>query len=162
MAVDHTMEHTASSSGGTGAITFLDTRHLQTDLDGFANGTLHIRLEVRTKPSAEPVDYRLCLVQEDIAVAPACTPAGGLQVTEVGTVTLSQPLTSLAGGTLAWQRGVHQVMLVLRRPDGTAIDDRLLPGATTRTPIETADYYPMQVRVTGILVASGGGFPGWP
>ena len=156
------MAHGASSAGGTGAITFVDTGHLRTNLEDFESGTLHVRLEVRTKPSAEPVDYRLCLVQADIAVPPACTAAGGILVTEVGTFTLVQPVSSLTGGTLAWQRGVHQVMLVLRRPDGTALDDRMLPGASTLTPIVTADYFPMLVRITGILVAAGGTFAGWP
>jgi hypothetical protein len=162
VVVDTTLEHQPSSAGGTGAVTFLDTRHLRGDLAVFAGGTLHVRLEVRSKPTLEPVDYGVCLVQANIAVPPACTAAGGLRITEAGTVVLEQPVDGLSGGGLAWQNGVHQVMLVLRRPDGTPIDDRLLPGASTRAPIVASDYFPMEVRVTGILVAPGNTFPGWP
>jgi hypothetical protein len=53
-------------------------------------------------------------------------------------------------------------MLVLRQPDGTPLHDAALPGQAERSPVDPARYFPMEVRVTAVLVAPGGAFPGWP
>jgi len=162
VVADTVVEHRAASEGGGGAFTFLDAGHLVRDLGSFIGGTLHVRLDVRSKPSDEPVRYQLCLVPEDIAVAPACTTPGLLEVTSVGSVTNQADLNALAGaGALDWGSGVEQVLLVLRRPDGAPIDDRPSPGQTDAQRIDAARYYPMTVRVSAILVAPGGTFPGW-
>lgn len=160
--VDTAIEHRAASVGGTGAFTFLGTHQLDRDLDAFDGGTLHVRLDVRSKPSDDPVHYQLCLVQEDIAVLPACTPSGALAFGTPGNVTLALPLNALSrAGAVDWSDGVAQLMLVLRQPDGTPIDDRLLPGQTSRTLVDPSRYYPMEVRVTAVLVAPGGAPPVW-
>ena len=162
VAADTVVEHRAASEGGSGAFTFLDTGHLDRDLSAFAGGTLHVRLEVRSKPSDEPVRYQLCLVPESIVVAPACTAPERLEVTSAGSVTVQQALDDLTGGAaLEWSSGIEQLLLVLRRPDGEPIDERRLPSQSDVPRIDAARYYPMTVRISAILVAPGGTFPGW-
>ena len=162
VVVDDVVEHRAASAGGTSAFTFLGARHLDRDLAAFAGGSLHVRLQVRSKPTADPVRYQICLVPQDIRVSPACTAPERLEVTSAGSFTLDQRLDALSGAAaLDWAQGIQQVMLVLRQPDGTPIDDRLLPGQTSRSIVDPARYYPMDVRVSAVLVAPGGAFPGW-
>jgi len=163
VVVDATVEHQATSAGGSGAFTFLATPHLARDLGAFAGGTLHVRLQVRSKPSADPVRYQLCLAPEDIGVTPACTGAEQLEFGATGSSTVTLPLGALSGAAgIDWAGGVSQVMLVLRQPDGTPLHDAALPGRAERSAVDAARYFPMEVRVSAVLVAPGGAFPGWP
>ena len=83
-------------------------------------------------------------------------------MTSAGSVTIQQSLDGLTGGAaLDWASGIEQVLLVLRRPDGEPIDDRRSPSQADGSGIDAARYYPMTVRVSAILVAPGGTFPGW-
>jgi len=162
VVADTVVEHRAASEGGGGAFTFLDAGHLDRDLASFVGGTLHVRLDVRSKPTDEPVRYQLCLVPEDITVAPACTSPERLELTSIGSVTVQQGVVTLTNGAaLNWAGGIEQVLLVLRRPDGEPLDDRRSPGRTDAPAIDAARFYPMAVRVSAILVAPGGTFPGW-
>ena len=162
VVIDTVVEHRAASEGGAGAFTFLDARHLDRDLGAFAGGTLHVRLDVRSKPTDEPVRYQLCVVPEDIGVVPACTDPELLEVTTVGSVAVQQSLDGLtSGAALDWAEGIEQLLLVLRRPDGEPIDDRWSPGQADSRRIDAARFFPMAVRVSAILVAPGGTFPGW-
>ena len=159
----------ASPKEFRGGVTFFQGPHalpvsrLASDLRGFDGGSLHLRLRVQAKPTDAPVHYQVCLVPEDIHVSPACTAAGRLVVTGPGTVSLDVPLASLSGiEALDWRRGVQQLMLVLRQPDGTPIDDRALPGQTARALVDAERYYPMTVHLSAALVPPGAAFPGWP
>ena len=163
VVADATVEHRATSAGGSGAFTFLATPHLARDLGAFAGGTLHIRLQVSSKPSADPVHYQVCLAPEDIGVTPACTGPERLAFVATGGTVTAQPLATLTGAAgIDWSAGVAQVMLVLRQPDGAPVHDAALPGQGERPPVDPARYFPMAVRVTAVLVAPGGAFPGWP
>ena len=163
LIADTLVEHRSAADGGTSAFSFLPVSRLASDLRGFDGGSLHLRLRVQAKPTDAPVHYQVCLVPEDIHVSPACTAAGRLVVTGPGTVSLDVPLASLSGiEALDWRRGVQQLMLVLRQPDGTPIDDRALPGQTARALVDAERYYPMTVHLSAALVPPGAAFPGWP
>jgi hypothetical protein len=159
---DTVIEHRPSTSGGSSAFTFLATPDLERDLTAFVGGSVHQRLEVRAKPTDAPILYQLCLVPEDISVRPACSDASAMRVTGTGRFVVDQPLSTLSGVTdLDWRRGLTQVMLVIRHPDGTPIDDRFL-GQAERTAVDPDAYYPMSVRFSAVLVAPGTDFSGWP
>jgi tetratricopeptide (TPR) repeat protein len=162
LLADAVVEHLPSTSGGSSAFTFLAAPGLDRDLSGFLGGSVHQRLEVRSKPTDEPILYQLCLVPEDISVRPACSDANALRVNGVGRFVADQPVATLSGvGELDWRRGLTQVMLVIRHPDGTPIDDRFL-GQADHVPVDPDDYYPMTVRFSAVLVAPGSDFAGWP
>ncbi len=161
--VDQRVEHRSASVGGTGAFTFVSTPALQRDLEPFAGGTLYQRLEVLDKPSDEPIRYQVCLVPVDITVAPACSDASRLDFSDLGTFDTSQPLTSLSGSErIAWSRGITSVMLVVRDPGNTPVDERSFAASGDRTVFDITDYYPMTVRYQAMVVPAGMTFPGWP
>ena len=85
-----------------------------------------------------------------------------LELTSAGSVTVQQGVDDLTGAAaLDWASGIEQVLLVLRRPDGEPLDDRRAPGQADGSGIDAARYFPMTVRVSAILVAPGGAFPGF-
>lgn len=154
--LDTALEHRAATDGGSGAVSFLNASHLARDLSAYADGTLHVRLEVRSKPSDAPVRYQVCLVPPDIATAPVCTAPDRLAFTSVGTLTLEQTVNGMSGAAaLDLSGGVTQLMLVLTSPDGTPLADRPASGQ------DAVAAYPMAVRIAAVLVAPGGSFPGW-
>jgi hypothetical protein len=53
----------------------VNTPPLARDLSGYVGGSLHVRVEALGGPSDAPVQYQVCLVPLDIAVAPACSDA---------------------------------------------------------------------------------------
>ena len=152
--IDKTLEHRSVSDGGTGAFTFLDAPHPRVHLEDARSASLVVRLEVRTKAASGPIDYQLCLLPQDIASAPACTAPAQLRVSEAGTYTLEQSFESLSGGAPSGRFDVVGLLLVLRHPDGSPIDE---PNASPRPANEAvaASPYPMDVHVTGILVTHG-------
>lgn len=118
----------------------------------YAGGTLYGRLEVLDKASDLPVEYQLCLVPPDISISPACSDASELRFTSPGVYEHSQPLPSFSQyGGVDWQRGVAQLMVIVRDGAGNPLSDA-----------ELAAYYPLTVHYTAVLVPAGGQFSGWP
>jgi hypothetical protein len=163
LVIDRELEHRAASAGGGGAFTFISTPALTRDLAGYAGGTLYQRLEVRSKPSDQPVRYQLCLVPIDITVPPACSDATQLGFSQPGTIEASQPLPSLSGaGSVPWNDGITSVMLVVRDGSGTPVDERSFAATGERANLDMSHFYPMAVRYQAMLVPPGSSFPGWP
>jgi hypothetical protein len=120
-------------------------------------------LQVLSKPSGQPIRYQLCLVPVDITIPPACSDPSLLGFSESGTVEASQPLASLSGADrIPWQRGITSVMLVVRDPGNTPVDERSFAASGDRTDFDMGDYYPMTVRYQAMVVPAGASFPGWP
>ena len=161
--VDADIEHRPTSVGGSGGIVFVRTPELERDLGAYEGGTLHQRLEVVTKPSEVPVRYQLCLVHSNIALGPVCTDASRLSFDREGVFTAQQALGGISGAdAIAWQRGITSVMLVVREPGGAPVDDRTIPSTPSETRLDMSLYFPMQVRLTAVLVPPGGSPPAWP
>lgn len=163
MLVDAEIEHRSTSVGGSGGIVFVRTPELERDLAAYQGGTLHQRLEVVSKPSAEPVRYQLCLVHSNIALGPACTDPSRLSFDSEGIFTTQQALRGVSGSdAVAWQRGITSVMLLVRDPSGAPIDDRTIATTPSGPRVDMSLYFPMQVRFTAVLVPPGGSPPQWP
>ena len=163
LIVDTVVEHRIATSSGSGAFTFISTPGLLRDLTGFLGGSLHQRLEIRSKPTDAPILYQICLVPEDISIRPACSDASDLSVSGAGRYVADQPIAALEGiGALDLRRGLVQAMLVIRRPDGTPIDDRLHTAGGERVTFDADDYYPMTVHYSAVIVPPGTDFSGWP
>lgn len=164
--VDRTIEHQSADEGGTGAFSFLPNPALERDLSRpvpYSTGTLFLRLEVLSKPSDASVNYQLCLVPNDsISVQPACTPGNAMSFTHSGAFEAQVALEQLNGyGALDWRKGLESVILVIKDGNGLPIDSRYALGDGSE-PLDASLYYPMEVRLTAVLVPPGSSFAGWP
>ena len=162
VALDTRIVHRAAGLGGSGAFTFVVTPALDRDLAAYAEGSLHVRVDGIEAPGEDPVQYQVCLVPSDIAIAPACTEAGRLVLGQTGAFTLAQPIASLSGSDrVDWRRGISSVMLIMRDASGTPLDEQALTAAGERRSIAVERYYPRTVHVQVVLVAAGASFAGW-
>jgi tetratricopeptide (TPR) repeat protein len=162
--LDVTYTHKKPEEGGSGAFSFFRSpSSLEGDISNFATGTVYQRVEVLSKPSDQPVNYQICVVNgDDISVGPACSALGNLTFSSPGTYEAEQSVTSFSNyGALNWERGFTEVMLVLKDQDGNSLDDRYSYRSGVQAP-DLNQYYPMEVRYTAILVPEGSSFPGWP
>lgn len=156
----------AASHGGNGAFIFLNVpAAARSDLAApvdYGSGTLHVRVQVGTRPSAEPVLLQFCLVAGGVdAGSPMCTAGGALPLPASGAVNLAVPVAELAeGANVDWRQGVSQLLVVLRDARGRPLDDRYT-RTEEGTPIDLAPYYPIDMRVQAVLVPPGASFSGW-
>jgi hypothetical protein len=130
----------------------------------YADGTIYMRLEVLSKPSANGVNYQICIFQDQHASANhAC--ARYQFFTAPGLYTWSQSMPTLFQfNNLDWTRRMLDTMLVVKDKDGDPVDDRYgFAGAWEGSP-NFSLYYPMEVKFTAIVVRQGGTFAppaGW-
>ena len=142
---------------------FVRTPELERDLAAYQGGTLHQRLEVVSKPSAEPIRYQLCLVHSNIGLGPACTDPARFSFDDDDIFTAQQALRAVSGShAVGWQRGITSVMLLVRDPSGAPIDDRTIATTPSGPRVDVRLYVPMQVRFMAVVVPHGGSPPQWP
>ena len=128
----------------------------------YSQGHLHLRVDVRSKPSDLPVSYQLCFFQDDhTSDNHACGSYADL--TGVGVVEMDQPMPEIwQYGVIEWWRPLLDLMLVVKDGDGDPVDTRYgFDGQWEGSP-DLGLYYPMQVRATAVVVPPGGQFQGWP
>jgi tetratricopeptide (TPR) repeat protein len=162
--LDINYTHKKPDEGGSGAFSFFPSpQSLKGDISNFASGTIYQRVQVSSKPSDNAVNYQICLVNgDDISVGPACSALGSLTFSSPGTYEAEVAIPSLSNyANVNWERGLTEVMLVLKDAEGNSLDDRYSYRSGTEAP-DLSQYYPMEVRYTAILVPEGSSFPGWP
>jgi hypothetical protein len=170
--------HEGTYDAGTRAFSPVDLpAGLPSDLTSpvnYAEGTLHQRLEVISKPVFFDVQYQLCLSQDDSLTSvkdeqtperQTCSNPAGLRFLRPGVYTYSQPMASLLHHDLIdWRRGSDLVtaVLVIRDSAGNPIDNREgHAGQWIGSPAFSL-YYPMRVHYTAVIVPAGEDFAGWP
>ena len=163
--VDTSVRASKASSGGQGAFIFLAPELAPgislSDPVSYGTGTLHVQVQVGSRPSAEPVSVQFCIVPGDFSVvSPLCTDASAMVLPSSGSVSTSVPLSGLSGGDVDWSQGVSQLLVVLRDATGRPLDDRYTREADG-SPIDLTPYFPMELRVRAALVAPGSTFGGW-
>lgn len=125
-------------------------------------GTLHLRVDLASKPSATPTQLQVCLVPGDVTVvSPPCTDSSRLVATGLGAVSATFPISSLASEErIDWRRGLSRLLLVFRDAMARPLDERYTRSADG-TPIDLQPYYPVTLRLRVVLVPAGGTFSGW-
>lgn len=124
----------------------------------YAGGTIHMRLEVFTKPSARGVNYQICVFQGARSKENhAC--ARYQYFTGPGVYTWDEGVGSLwQFNEIDWRQPLTETMLVVKDKDGNPVDDRFGFGGLWDGSPDFSLYYPMQVRFTAIVVARGSVF----
>lgn len=127
----------------------------------YAEGTIHMRLEVLSKPSTRGVNYQICIFQDEHSSAKhACARYQFFAGPGVYTWEQSLP-TIFQYGNLDWSRRMLDTMLVVKDKDGDPVDDRFGFGGAWDGSPDFSLYYPMEVRFKAVIVAKGATFAGW-
>ncbi|CAG1001596.1 hypothetical protein METP3_03357 [Methanosarcinales archaeon] len=131
----------------------------------YAAGTLYQRIQVLTKPSNYPVQYQICVFQDQIISSKhVCSSSSKLAFTGKGTYYASQSMTSMFQySNINWGRELLVAMTVVKDRNGNPVDNTYsqFVGKWSGSP-DLSLYYPMNVRYTAIIVPPGGGQPIWP
>jgi len=127
----------------------------------YSQGTVYQRLEVLSKPSSVPVQYQLCIFQDEmIPEKHVCGPQPTFYTTGV-----YDNVTTLSSwyqyGNIDWTRSLLIEMTNIRDGAGNPVDDRWTFGGKWYGSPDFSLYYPMQVRFRAVLVPPGGVFAGW-
>ncbi len=127
----------------------------------YVGGTIHMRLEVLSKPSTKGVNYQICIFQDQHSSDKhAC--AKYQYFTAPGVYTWQQPVSSLwQFNVIDWSRKLLDTMLVVKDKNGNPVDDRYGFGGAWDGSPDFSLYYPMEVHFTAIVVRNGGIFTGW-
>jgi hypothetical protein len=106
----------------------------------FTKGSVHILVEVKTKPGATPTKFQVCFEGDPTY---ACTDQSPTY-TETGEQEWNSPFSRFwvpANATMNWKNGIDKIALILKD--------------TNNMPREEADYLPTELRVEIALLTQG-------
>lgn len=125
----------------------------------FAEGTLHLRAEVRGMPTHKDMLLQFCFWQYD-SINEECT--GMKAVSFKGStvvVTWAQPVNSMwEKSPIDWTQPRHRNGVAIKNTAGKAVSD--YSGWNWNGEIPT-EWYPMDLRFTVVVVEKGKAFSGW-
>lgn len=125
----------------------------------FANGTYHYRVQIKKQPKAQDMKLQYCVWQDNFT-RENCGKQVKLKGSPGTVVTWSQPVTGMwrkNGSTIDYGRA--------RQADGFAIWNNKGPvsdyAGMKWSGANPSDWYPLDVRMTVVVVAKGATFSGW-
>lgn len=130
----------------------------------YANGRLHARVEVRSKPSDLAVEYQVCVYQDPVDGSTprrSCS-EGPLRFTAPDVLEVDEAVAELVRDAgVDWTEPLVGCALIVKDGEGVPVDDRYgLADKWIGAP-DFSLYYPMEVAVTIVITAPGAEFPGW-
>jgi hypothetical protein len=123
----------------------------------FAQGTIHLRIEVRRMPQPQSMRLQICWWQDG---RETCTRAGKIVGQPGAATTWSQEvarLWSLDERPVDWSRPRANGIFV-RDGRNAIVSDH---GDWNWAGHDPADWFPLDVRFTAVVVEAGGTFSGW-
>lgn len=124
----------------------------------YAGGTIYFRAEVRSMPRPEPMKLQFCFWQFKNA-RETCSQLKPIQVGQ--TITWSQPLRGMwkkNGTQLDWAKPRDRNGVAIKNAQGKAVSNYAGWNWNGENP---ADWYPMNMRFTAVVVQQGKAFSGW-
>jgi len=126
----------------------------------FAQGTVHYRVHVRSQPQPQNMRIQLCIWQDSLTLencGPLATVSGATDtvVTWSGTV---QSMWKKNGISIDWTRARQRYGIAIKNAQGQPVSD--LSGWAWSGEDPNA-WYPLDMRVTIVVVARGATFSGW-
>ena len=123
----------------------------------FAQGTIHLRIEVRSQPQPQDMRLQICWWQDG---RETCTRAGKITGQPGAVTTWSQDVArmwSLNQVPINWTQP-RANGIVVRDGDNDIVSDY---GDWNWAGHDPADWFPLDVRFTAVVVEIGGTFSGW-
>lgn len=130
----------------------------------YAQGTFHIRMEIRSQPIPQSMKLQFCVWQEkdgDNYGLESCTNLISIRGDTKEIVTTSQNIESMwkkDGNPIEWDRERFRVGIAIKNAAGEPVSDYNGWNWYGENPKE---WYPLDMRYTVVVVAQGSTFSGW-
>lgn len=124
----------------------------------YAEGTIHMRIEIRRQPVAQAMRLQICFWQEGRESCTRAYPIGG---TPGAVVTWSQPvqkLWALNDVPIDWSVPRSGSGIVIKNSQGEMVSDY---GEWDWSGEDPNQWFPLDLRFTAVVVERGGVFSGW-
>lgn len=137
----------------------------------FANGTFYFRATIRSMPTHKLARLQFCVWQKSASgqslALETCAPLKNFNYTgSPVTLTWSQSIDAMwkkNGNSLDWARPRERNGVAIKNSNGDPVSD-YLPAWTSGglwNGEKPADWYPMDLRFTVVVVQAGKAFSGW-
>lgn len=126
----------------------------------FADGTLHIRVEVHSQPQPQAMRLQFCIWQDSFKLE-SCAPLNDVSGTAGTVVTWSKPVAELwmKGNTpIDWTRPRQRYAFAIKNSNNKPVSDYNGWNWNGENPNH---WYPLDARLTVVVVAKDQIFSGW-
>lgn len=126
----------------------------------FAQGTIYYRVHVRSQPQAQNMRIQLCIWQDSLTLE-NCGPLASVNGTADTVVTWSggvQDMWKKNGIPLDWTRARQRYGIAIKNSQGAPVSDI---GDWNWSGEDPDAWYPLDMRMTIVVVAQGATFSGW-
>ncbi|MBD5778993.1 carbohydrate binding domain-containing protein [Pelagicoccus sp. NFK12] len=130
----------------------------------YAEGTFHIRIEIRSQPVPQSMKLQFCIWQEKDGnkfELETCTKQQLIVGSEGATLIHSQAIADMwkkGGKPIEWHRARHRVGVAIKTQDGTPVSDYQGWNWNGEDP---KAWYPLDFRYTVVVVSKDSEFSGW-
>lgn len=125
----------------------------------YAEGTYHVRVQVRSQPKAQNMRIQFCIWQDNLKLE-NCSSMGNVKGSPGTVVTWSLPVSKMwkkNGKVIDYSRPRQRIGAAIWNHKGPVSD-----FASFRWNGENPDaWYPLDMRMTVVVVAKGASFGGW-
>ena len=126
----------------------------------FAQGTIYYRMQVRSQPQPQDMRIQFCVWQDDLTLE-GCGPIARVSGAPGTVVTWSEPVQEMwkkNGVPLDWTRPRQRYGLAIKNRNGAPVSDI---GNWNWSGEDPDAWYPLDMRMTIVVVAQGATFSGW-
>jgi hypothetical protein len=126
----------------------------------YAKGTLYVRAEIHSQPVVQTNRFQFCIWQYELTLE-TCTSAQTVQGTPGNIVTWSQSIQSmwkLDGNPIDWANPRQRYAIAIKNAAGLPVSNFNGWNWNGENP---AQWYPLDMRFTVVVVPAGGTFSGW-
>ena len=126
----------------------------------FAQGTIYYRIHVRSQPQPQDMRIQFCVWQDDLTLE-GCGPIARVSGTPGTVVTWSEPVQEMwrkNGVPLDWTRPRQRYGIAIKNRNGAPVSDI---GNWNWSGEDPDAWYPLDMRMTIVVVAQGATFSGW-
>ena len=126
----------------------------------FAQGTIYYRMQVRNQPQPQDMRIQFCVWQDDLTLE-GCGPIARVSGVSGTVVTWSEPVQEMwkkNGVPLDWTRPRQRYGLAIKNRNGAPVSDI---GNWNWSGEDPDAWYPLDMRMTIVVVAQGATFSGW-
>ena len=134
----------------------------------YANGTLHMRVQVKSQPVSQPMQIQFCVWQWETPTSgwstsrETCTPTANVQGVAGNQVTWSATIPNMwkkDGKPIVWKNPRTRYGIAIKNKNGVPVTD--YNGFVLWAGEDPKKWYPLDARFTVVAVPKGATFSGW-
>lgn len=134
----------------------------------YANGTLHMRVQVKSQPVSQPMQIQFCVWQWETPTSgwstsrETCTPTANVQGSAGNQVVWSAAIPNMwkkDGKPIVWKNPRTRYGIAIKNKNGVPVTD--YSGFVLWAGEDPKKWYPLDARFTVVAVPKGATFSGW-